>query len=52
MAIFLYRLEMGDDGQVLNHDEAAERVRQFIEWKYFGGDEPAPPFGKEELGIQ
>jgi hypothetical protein len=52
MAIFLFRLEIGDDGQVLNHDETAERVRQFIEWKNFGGDEPEPPFGKDELGIQ
>ena len=52
MAIFLHRLEIGDDGEVLNHAEAAERVRQFIEWKYFGGDEPEPPFGKDELGIQ
>jgi hypothetical protein len=51
MAIFVYRLETDDDGQVLNHAEAAERVRQFVEWKYYGGDEPEPPFGKEELGI-
>lgn len=51
MAIFLYRLEIGEDGRVLNHDEAEERVRQFIEWKAFGGDEPQPPFSKEELGI-
>ena len=51
MAIFLYRLEMGEDGQVLNHAEAEERVRQFIEWKYYGGDEPEPPFGDKELGI-
>ena len=52
MAIFLYRLEIGEDGQVLNHDAAEERVRQFIEWQYYGGDEPEPPFGKEELGIE
>ena len=52
MAIFLYRLEIGDDGQVLNHGEAAERVRQFIQWQEFDGDEPEPPFGKDELGIQ
>jgi hypothetical protein len=50
MAIFLYRLEMDEDGTVLNHDEARERVRQFIEWKNCG-DEPDVPFGKEELGI-
>jgi hypothetical protein len=51
-AIFLYRLEIGDDGTVLNYDEARKRVRQFIEWKNYGGDEPEPPFGKEELGIE
>jgi hypothetical protein len=51
MAIFLYHLETGDDGMVLNHDQARDRVRQFIEWKNYGGDEPEPPFGKEELGI-
>jgi hypothetical protein len=50
MAIFLYRLETDDDGIVLNHDQARERVRQFIEWKNYG-DEPDVPFGKEELGI-
>ena len=50
MAIFLYRLEMDDKGMVLNHEEARERVRQFIEWKNYGG-EPEPPFSKEELGI-
>jgi hypothetical protein len=50
MATFLYRLEMDDNGMVLNHDEARERVRQFIEWKNYG-DEPDVPFGKEELGI-
>ena len=51
MAIFLYGLEVAEDGRVLNHDEAEQRVRQFIEWKDNGGDEPEPPFGKEELGI-
>ena len=51
MAIFLYRLETDEDGRVLNHEAAEERVRQFIEWQDFGGDEPEPPFGKEELGI-
>jgi hypothetical protein len=50
MAIFLYRLEIDDDGMVLNHDEAEQRVRQFIEWRNYGGDEPIPPFSKEELG--
>jgi hypothetical protein len=51
MAIFLYRLEIGEDGTVLNDEEARERVRQFIEWQEFGGDEPELPFSKEELGI-
>ena len=51
MAIFLYRLEIGEDGRVLNHEAAEERVRQFIEWQDSGGDKPEPPFGKEELGI-
>lgn len=52
MAIFLYRLEMDEDGRVLNHDEAEERVRQFIEWREYGGRQPEPPFNKEELGIR
>ena len=52
MAIFFYRLETDEDGRVLNHDEAEQRVRQFIEWKNNGGDEPEPPFNKEELGIE
>ncbi len=50
MAIFLYRLEMDDDGVVLNHDEASERVRQYIAWKNYD-DQPETPFGNEELGI-
>ena len=51
MAIFLYRLEIGDDGMVLNHDQARERVRQYVEWKNWGG-EPEPPFDNGELGIR
>jgi hypothetical protein len=51
MAIFLYRLEMDEDGRVLNHEEAEDRVRQYIEWKEFGV-KPEPPFGNEELGIR
>ena len=51
MAIFLYRLEIGEGGTVLHDEEARERVRQFIEWQDFGGNEPEPPFSKEELGI-
>jgi hypothetical protein len=50
MAIFLYRLEVDGDGRVLNHEEAAHRVRQYVEWKNYGGT-PEPPFGNEELGI-
>jgi hypothetical protein len=52
VAIFLYRPETTDDGQVLNHADAAERLRQFLEWKYYGGDEPETPFGKDEPGIE
>ena len=48
MAIFLYRLEVEND-RILNHDQAEQRVRQYIEWKNYG-DEPEPPFTKEELG--
>jgi hypothetical protein len=51
MAIFLYRLELDEIGQVLNHEEAEERVRQYIEWKN-DGVEPDPPFGNDELGIR
>ena len=51
MTIFLYRLEIDENGRVLNHDEAEERVRQFIEWETHGG-QPKPPFSKEELGIR
>lgn len=51
MAIFLYWLEMDGDGRVLNQDVAEQRVRQYIEWKRYGGDEPEPPFRNEELGI-
>ena len=50
MAIFLYRLETDDDGMVINHDEAAQRVRQYVEWKEWGV-KPELPFGNEELGI-
>ena len=52
MAIFLYRLEIDEHGRVLNHDEAEERVRQYIDWKNYGGRQPEPPFGDEELGIR
>ena len=50
MAIFLYRLEIDEDGRVLNHEEAEQRVRQYVEWKTWGG-KPDPPFSNEELGI-
>jgi hypothetical protein len=49
MAIFLYRLEVDAEGEVVNHDQAEERVRQYIQWRDYG-DEPEPPFAKEELG--
>jgi hypothetical protein len=51
MAVFLYRVEVDEDGRVLNHDEAEQRLRQYIEWKNYGADKPEPPFGDEELGI-
>jgi hypothetical protein len=51
MAIFLYRLEIDDDGRVLNHDEAEHRVRDYIAWKEYPGETPEPPFSDEELGI-
>ena len=48
MAIFLNHLEVEND-HILNHDEAEQRVRQYIEWKNYG-DPPEPPFVNEELG--
>lgn len=51
MAIFLHRLELAEDGRVLNHDEAEERVRQYIQWQTCPAELPDPPFGDEELGI-
>lgn len=51
MAIFLYRVEVDEDGRVWNHDEAEQHVRQYIEWKNYGADEPEPSFGDEKLGI-
>ena len=51
MAIFLHRLELADDGRVLNHDEAEQRVQQYIQWRMHPGEIPEPPFGDEELGI-
>ena len=51
MAIFLYWLEMDEDGQVLNHEEAEQRVRQFIRWKGDSPEWPEQPFSDEELGI-
>ena len=51
MAIFLYRLEVDEFGQVLNHEEAEQRVQQFIRWKNDSRELPVQPFGNEELGI-
>jgi hypothetical protein len=51
MAIFLYRLELDDTGRVLNHDDAEQRVRQFIRWNMYPDELPDPPFEEEELGI-
>ena len=51
MSVFLYRLEIDDSGNVVNHDEAEDRVSQYIRWKD-EGDEPNIPFTEEELGIQ
>ena len=50
MSVFLYRLEIDDSGKVVNHDEAEDRVRQYVCWKN-EGDEPNIPFTEEELGI-
>jgi hypothetical protein len=51
MAVFLYRLELDQAGRVLNHDEAEDRVYQYIQWKRFPEEEPIVPFGDDELGI-
>jgi hypothetical protein len=51
MAVFLYRLELDQVGQVLNHDEAEDRVYQYIQWKRFPEEEPIVPFSDDELGI-
>jgi hypothetical protein len=51
MAVFLYRLESDQAGRVLNHDEAEDRVYQYIQWKRFPEEEPIVPFGDDELGI-
>jgi len=52
MAIFLHRIEVDTSGRVLNHDEAEQRVRQFIQWQMYPNELPEPPFEDEELGIQ
>ena len=49
MSIYLFYLEVDESGRVLNHDQAEERVREFILWKH----ELVPPqvaFTDEELG--
>ena len=51
MAVFLYRLELDQVGRVLNHDEAEDRVYQYIQWKHFPEEKPIVPFSDDELGI-
>ena len=51
MAVFLYRLELDQVGRVLNHDEAEDRVYQYIQWKCFPEEDPIVPFSDDELGI-
>ena len=51
MAVFLHRLEIGEAGEVLNHDEAEERARQYVSWKAYHTT-PEPPFSNAELGIK
>lgn len=51
MAIFLYHLDLDDEGRVLNHDEAEQRVRQYIRWQIDPRESPDPPFQDDELGI-
>ena len=51
MAVFLYRLEVTEDGRVLNHDDAESRARQYIQWQMYPTEMPEPPFKDDELGI-
>jgi hypothetical protein len=51
VSVFLYRLELDQDGRVLNHDEAEDRVHQFIRWTSCPAEEPDPPFSDDELGV-
>lgn len=51
MAVFLYRLEIDETGRVLNHEDAEQRVRQFIRWKMYPDELPDPPCEEKELGI-
>lgn len=50
MAVFLHHLELAEDGRVLNHDEAEQRVQQYIQWQTCPAELPDPPFEDEELG--
>ena len=52
MAIFLYRLEIDETGGAVNHDEAEQRVQQFIRCEMYPDELPDPPFEDEELGIR
>ena len=51
MAIFLHHLKLDDGGRVVNHDEAEQRVQQYILWQIDPRDVPDPPFEDDELGI-
>ena len=51
VAIFLYRIGLDEAGHVLNHEEAEQRVRQFIRWRMEPSDLPEPAFTDDELGI-
>ena len=51
MSVFLHCLQTDEAGDVANHDEAEERVRQYIEWKAFN-ERPKTPFTDDELGIR
>jgi hypothetical protein len=51
MIVSLNGLEVDETGRAVNHDEAEDRVRQFIGWKTHPDELPEAPFDKEELGI-
>lgn len=49
MSIFLHHLQVNDEEVVTNHDEAEQRVIEFIRWKH-DAVPPQVPFSDEELG--